>query len=265
LTPPHPSGCLLNYPGSGGITYRFSSIGIGALALAVAGVSPALAANIITFDDNATACGGAVMCSTNGTTGYLINGSGQAFNLSTIANWFQIDAPGANELASQTMAEPNGGAGAFLVVNDTGHTVTNFTLTINDTFSSGTPSVTFCSGSSGPLCDVFQANKGSAAKGSASETLSGIDLFACTSGGSPCTSTTGSVAAKFIAGTATYAWGGLNIAPGAQFDISFSSWNNATDSVATTPLPAALPLFASGIGALGLLGWRSKRKAQAAA
>lgn len=31
-----------------------------------------------------------------------------------------------------------------------------------------------------------------------------------------------------------------------------------------TPLPAALPLFASGLGALGLLGWRRKRKALAA-
>jgi hypothetical protein len=30
----------------------------------------------------------------------------------------------------------------------------------------------------------------------------------------------------------------------------------------TTPLPAALPLFATGLGALGLLGWRKKRKAQ---
>ena len=32
-----------------------------------------------------------------------------------------------------------------------------------------------------------------------------------------------------------------------------------------TPLPAALPLFATGLGALGLLGWRRKRKAQVAA
>jgi len=30
-----------------------------------------------------------------------------------------------------------------------------------------------------------------------------------------------------------------------------------------TPLPAALPLFATGLGALGLLGWRRKRKAAA--
>ena len=32
------------------------------------------------------------------------------------------------------------------------------------------------------------------------------------------------------------------------------------DLVASTPLPAALPLFATGLGALGLLGWRRKRK-----
>ena len=29
---------------------------------------------------------------------------------------------------------------------------------------------------------------------------------------------------------------------------------------AATPLPAALPLFATGLGAMGLLGWRRKRK-----
>jgi hypothetical protein len=30
-----------------------------------------------------------------------------------------------------------------------------------------------------------------------------------------------------------------------------------------TPLPAALPLFGTGLGAMGLLGWRRKRKARA--
>ncbi len=30
-----------------------------------------------------------------------------------------------------------------------------------------------------------------------------------------------------------------------------------------TPLPATLPLFATGLGALGLLGWRRKRKGTA--
>ena len=36
-------------------------------------------------------------------------------------------------------------------------------------------------------------------------------------------------------------------------DVSFVS-------AATTPLPGALPLFATGLGALGLLSWRRKRK-----
>jgi hypothetical protein len=40
---------------------------------------------------------------------------------------------------------------------------------------------------------------------------------------------------------------------------------NGVWAVAPVPLPAALPLFATGLGALGLLGWRRKRKAQAAA
>jgi hypothetical protein len=34
---------------------------------------------------------------------------------------------------------------------------------------------------------------------------------------------------------------------------------------AATPLPAALPLFGTGLGALGLFGWRRRRKARATA
>jgi hypothetical protein len=37
----------------------------------------------------------------------------------------------------------------------------------------------------------------------------------------------------------------------------------AVGAVSATPLPTALPLFATGLGALGLLGWLRKRKAQA--
>ncbi len=38
----------------------------------------------------------------------------------------------------------------------------------------------------------------------------------------------------------------------------------ASVCVSATPLPAALPLFATGIGMVGLLGWRRKRKNAAA-
>ena len=34
--------------------------------------------------------------------------------------------------------------------------------------------------------------------------------------------------------------------------------------LSSTPLPAALPLLATGLGALGLFGWRRKRKNTAA-
>jgi hypothetical protein len=35
---------------------------------------------------------------------------------------------------------------------------------------------------------------------------------------------------------------------------------NTFDGLSDVPLPAALPLFATGLGALGLLGWRRKKQ-----
>jgi hypothetical protein len=35
--------------------------------------------------------------------------------------------------------------------------------------------------------------------------------------------------------------------------------------VTVAPLPGALPLFASGLGALGFVGWRKRKKAKLAA
>ena len=46
-----------------------------------------------------------------------------------------------------------------------------------------------------------------------------------------------------------------------DYALNFSAV--AVPQVAETPLPAAFPLFASGLGALGLLGWRRKRKTAA--
>lgn len=46
----------------------------------------------------------------------------------------------------------------------------------------------------------------------------------------------------------------------ATFNYFFLGGNILLEPGGVTPLPAALPLFASGLGALGLLGWRRKRK-----
>ena len=64
--------------------------------------------------------------------------------------------------------------------------------------------------------------------------------------------------------TATFA--SLGVTPGTYV----WTWGTGADQsftleIGTTPLPAALPLFATGLGALGLLGWRRKRKAAAIA
>jgi hypothetical protein len=53
-------------------------------------------------------------------------------------------------------------------------------------------------------------------------------------------------------------------AAGQNFQFVSNAFINQP-TLAPVPLPGALPLFASGLGALGLLGWRRKRRAQAAA
>ena len=67
----------------------------------------------------------------------------------------------------------------------------------------------------------------------------------------------------FIYNNATFA--NLGVTPGTYV----WTWGTRADrsftlEIGTTPLPAALPLFASGLGAMGLLGWRRKRKNAAA-
>lgn len=52
--------------------------------------------------------------------------------------------------------------------------------------------------------------------------------------------------------------------PESEFIVVGEGFNNILYASLATPLPAALPLFASGLGVIGLLGWRRKRKNTAA-
>jgi hypothetical protein len=160
----------------------------------------------------------------------------------------------------------NNGAASFLVVNDTGATVTGLTLSLTDLFSAGAHS---------PV--NFQAGKGAGGTGSSFEALSGTDFVACTNGsaggGFPCQSSAGQAAANFDAGTVDYTFGGYSIAANADFLITLASFDssgaNSTD-VWTTPIttttttdsvpePATITLFGTGLAILGLI--RRKRKA----
>jgi len=52
--------------------------------------------------------------------------------------------------------------------------------------------------------------------------------------------------------------------PSSNFSFADAHLTVTNPDLSTTPLPATLPLFATGLGALGLLGWRRKRKNVAA-
>ena len=72
-----------------------------------------------------------------------------------------------------------------------------------------------------------------------------------------------SVLSGFIAGINTLDFLVVNTPCGSCDGVNPTALRVEMTGTAATPLPAALPLFASGLGALGLLGWRRKRKKMA--
>ena len=85
------------------------------------------------------------------------------------------------------------------------------------------------------------------------------------SGGSFCAINSGAdqaVMLLIVAASGGLTFGGAEVGSTTSPRDVFESF---TGTVTPTPLPATLPLLITGLGGLGLLGWRRKRKAQAAA
>jgi hypothetical protein len=85
-----------------------------------------------------------------------------------------------------------------------------------------------------------------------------VNAFANTGTLSASSVLSGSDSAAFFEDTASF------IVQSDTPGVYFTSESGATYSGPATPIPATLPLFATGLGGLGLFGWRKKRKAQAA-
>ena len=91
----------------------------------------------------------------------------------------------------------------------------------------------------------------------------GFVAWAWTMGGGPQNVAPGVELIGVIApGTYTMLFiGGLPSGTTGSYEASIT----AGAPLSETPLPAALPLFVTGLGAMGLLGWRRKRKDAAVA
>jgi hypothetical protein len=58
--------------------------------------------------------------------------------------------------------------------------------------------------------------------------------------------------------------GGISLGNAYRGQINYFGETPCTDNcaVSSVPIPAALPLFAAGLSAMGFMGWRRKRKAR---
>ena len=68
-----------------------------------------------------------------------------------------------------------------------------------------------------------------------------------------------------LVGVNSYECFSFGCPPGGADGVDTRYFTVGSAVAVVTPLPAALPLFATGLGALGLFGWRRKRKAAAIA
>jgi hypothetical protein len=126
-----------------------------------------------------------------------------------------------------------------------------FSITANGTLTVFGPDYITLSVTNGTFTDTFSDG-----------TLFGTDTATGTTNG---INTNSVVSFIFTGGTGAFA-GDTGTETSTESIVNATGADSAsfTGTLTTTPLPAALPLFAGGLGALGLFGWRRKRKNAAA-
>ena len=117
-------------------------------------------------------------------------------------------------------------------------------------------------GASGSVVDIYSGVSGPSAFGS------GVNIASSGSGGflgvdgydGYLLVPQGYVSGTTLSDTSTYdsaTFNSLGVTPGTyEWTWGGGADQSFTLEIGTTPLPAALPLFATGLGALGLFGWR---------
>ena len=177
-----------------------------------------------------------------------------------------VAIPGPGEKNFFT-ANPVGGSGT---ITDTIHTSFTFaeyngstlvatgSLTQTGTFMANYSGTLSCSSSTGQSDCVYWSGTGSSLTGDGSTYSSSGDQNNLSS--TPSLTDTVHLTNGDTLNVSFYDAQDWDITPG----ISFAP-GTLTGNQAATPLPATLPLLATGLGALGLLGWRKKRKVSAIA
>jgi hypothetical protein len=159
------------------------------------------------------------------------------------------------------------GAFTFNLNPGSSFTITDF-LTINTHDTNGSPFLGGQVTQTDPLSVLFNFTQPSGGNGTAngtgSETLS-FNFFGSLTAADGTITWTSSPTIAFGSSLLTIALsnGAFHDADGFFHSASpdQSADINATFTLIQTPLPAALPLFAAGLGGMGMLGWRRKRKA----